>query len=223
MSTSVLVIGESGTGKSTSIRTLPPEETFILSVLGKSLPFRGANKNYTKLSPDGLTGNYYASDDHARIVKVIKTINEKRPDIKYFVIDDFGYSITKNFMNKALERGYDKFSNLAKDAWDILCLVTNMRDDLITFVMMHSDVDQQGKSKPKTIGKMLDERVCVEGMFAICLETMCDDMNYGFLTNNTGASIAKSPIGMFKELTIENDLKLVADHINAYLNDEVQA
>src|SRR5947208_3108195 len=91
MSNAVLVIGESGSGKSTAIRTLPPEETFIINVIGKNLPFKGANKKYTKLSVDGLTGNYYCSDNAANIRRVINLINTKRNDIKYLVIDDCGY------------------------------------------------------------------------------------------------------------------------------------
>lgn len=221
MSNNVLIIGESGSGKSTSIRTLPPEETFILNVINKPLPFRGANKSYTKLSPDGLTGNYYATDDHARIMRIISTINTKRPEIKYLIIDDYGYTIMNDFMRKALVRGYDKYSEIGKDVWEILDAINMTRDDLICFVMMHSDIDQSGKSKPKTVGKMVDNYICIEGKFTVVLHSVVSDGQYKFITNNNNAHMAKSPLGMFNDLLINNDLNMVAETIHNYLNEDI--
>lgn len=220
MSKAILIIGNSGTGKSTAIRTLPSEETFIINVIGKPLPFKGANKKYTPAK--GEEGNCFQSEDHKSIMQVINFINNKKLNIHYLIIDDFGYSITSDFMKKALVKGYDKFSELAHSAWEVLQLITSLRDDLFVFVMMHSDIDNEGKSKPKTIGKMLDERVCIEGMFSICLHSFCADGQYRFLTNNHGNLMAKSPMDMFDNLTIPNDLKLVVDHVNAYLNEDIE-
>jgi hypothetical protein len=222
MSNNVLIIGESGSGKSTSIRTLPPEQTFIINVINKPLPFKGANKLYTPLSTDGLTGNYYASDDHAKIMRAIALVNAKRPEIKYLVLDDFGYSITNDFMRNALVKGYDKFSSLAKDAWETMKAVNETRQDLICFMMLHSESDNHGKSKPKTIGKMLDEKVCIEGMFSVVLHTVVTDGNYQFLTNQSNHYMAKSPMGMFNQLLIPNDLMLVSSSIENYLNDDIK-
>ena len=112
MSNAILILGQSGAGKSTSIRNLPPEQTLIINVIGKPLPFRGAKSMYTKLSSDGLTGNYYASDDHHAIMRVIKLVHLKRPEIKYLVIDDFGYTLTNSFMRKASEKGFRVAINL---------------------------------------------------------------------------------------------------------------
>jgi adenylate kinase family enzyme len=165
MSNAVLILGESGVGKSTSIRTLNPEETFIVNVIGKPLPFRGAKSKYQPLSSDGLTGNYYATDDITTIKRVINLINNKRKDIKTLVIDDFGYTITNSFMRKANQRGYDRFIEIAKDMFDILDIVSNLREDLYCFVMMHTETDSQGRSKPKTVGKMIDQYICIEGKF----------------------------------------------------------
>jgi hypothetical protein len=220
MKKAVLIIGESGTGKSTSIRTLPPEETFIINILDKPLPFRGSQKQYTNLSEDGLTGNYYAPSSRKSLLKTIDLVNLYRPEIKYLIVDDFGYTITNQFMRSALEKGYDKFSKLAVNAWELLNILTSLRDDLIVFIMMHSDIDKQGKSKPKTIGKMLDDHVCIEGKFSIVLHSICEDGNYGFLTNNNGLYMAKSLMGMFNQPIIENNLKFVADNINEYLMGE---
>lgn len=135
MSNATLIIGESGTGKSTSIRNLDPYETFIINVLNKPLPFRGYKASYTTLSPDGKNGNYYSSDCYDKIHRVIKLINEKRLEIKTLIIDDFQYLMASEFMSRAMERGYDKFSTIGKNAYDLLTLLTKLRSDLDVFVV----------------------------------------------------------------------------------------
>lgn len=222
MTNAVLILGESGTGKSTSVRTLNPDETFIINVLGKPLPFRGAKAKYKPLSSDGLTGNYYASDDIGMIKRAINLVNKKRLDIKNLIIDDFGYTITNSFMRKANQRGYDKFVEIGKDMFDILDIITNLRDDLFSFVMMHVDVDVSGKSKPRTVGKMIDQYICIEGKFTNCLHTIVIDGVYQFITNNDNQHMAKTPLGMFESLYIENDLQMVRDKMLAYFNEETE-
>jgi len=220
MSNSILVLGESGSGKSTAIRSLPYEQTMILNVIGKPLPFRGSKKNYTPLSSDGLTGNYYASDDPTSIMRLIKLVNTKRDDIKYLVIDDFGYTITNNFMRKAQQKGYDKFSEIGKQTFDILEAITSLRDDLFCFVMMHTEIDQQGRHKPKTVGRMIDQYICVEGKFTYCFHALISEGTYRFLTNNDGQHMAKTPCDMFKDQYIDNDLMFIVNQINNYYNEE---
>lgn len=222
MSIGILVIGESGTGKSTSFRNLPPAETFIINVIGKHLPFRGANKLYTKLSPDGKTGNYYATDNHVNIMKAIANVNMRRPEIKYLVIDDFGYTISNSFMRKCNIKGYDKYAEIGKDAFDVMDLVNNLRDDLFCIVVMHTDIDAQGKYKPKTVGKMIDQYICIEGKFTYVLHTIVSEGNYSFLTNNDGQHMAKTPMGMFDKLYVPNDLKSVTEEITTYFNQDVE-
>ncbi len=221
MSINVLIIGESGTGKSTAIRTLPADQTFLINVINKPLPFKGSNKLYTKLSADGLTGNYFATDDHAIIMRLINLVNTKRPDIKYLVMDDAGYTLTNDFMKGALQKGYEKFSILARDFWEIMKTMNETRSDLLCFMLMHSDVDSQGKSKPKTIGKMLDEKVCIEGMYSVVLHSVVNDGAYSFITNNNGNLMAKSPMGLFDTQIIPNDLLFVSEKINEYLNKDI--
>lgn len=220
MNNAILILGESGSGKSTSIRTLPSEQTFIINVIGKSLPFRGSNKNYTKLSSDGLTGNYYCSDNTGMICKAIKLVNEKRPDIKYLVLDDFGYTIMNSFMSKALIKGYDKYTELGKQFSDMINLINDLREDLFCFVMMHIETDKQGKTKPKTVGAMIDQYVCIEGKFAFVLHTHVSDNGYKFITNSDGVHMCKTPMDLFEKQYIDNDLLLVANSINDYLNEE---
>jgi len=220
MSTAALILGESGTGKSTSIRNLDPSETFIVNVIGKPLPFKGALSKYTKLSPDGLTGNYYASDDTATIKRIINLVNAKRLDIKVLVIDDFGYTITNSFMRKANQKGYDRFIDIAKDMFDILDIVSNIREDLYCFVMMHTETDMQGKHKPKTVGKMIDQYICIEGKFTNCFSSTVIDGKYKFITNADGSHMSKTPMGMFDDLYIDNDLQYVKKQMHAYFNED---
>ena len=222
MSNAVLVLGESGSGKSTSMRTLSPEETFIVNVIGKPLPFRGAKSKYQQLSSDGLTGNYYATDDTNTIKRIINLVQTKRPDIRTLILDDFGYTITNSFMRKANQRGYDRFIEIAKDMFDILDIVSNLREDLYCFVMMHTETDSQGRSKPRTVGKMIDQYICIEGKFSTVLHAVIADKNYRFITNNDNQHMAKSPFGLFEDLYIDNDLQVVRDKMEAYFNDELE-
>jgi hypothetical protein len=220
MSNAVLILGESGTGKSTSIRNLPSNETFVLNVIGKPLPFRGGLTKYKKLSSDGMEGNYYATDEAESILRVINLVNQKRLDIKYLVIDDFGYSITNSFMRKATQRGYDKYTEIGLATFTILDKINVLRDDLYCFIMMHSDIDQQGRHKPKTVGKMIDQYVNIEGKFSYVFHSLVADGDYRFLTNNDGQHMAKTPLGMFANQYIPNDLLGVAEGINNYFKEE---
>jgi hypothetical protein len=220
MSNSVLILGESGSGKSTSIRTLPPENTLIINVIGKPLPFRGYKGKYKALSADGKDGNYYHSDDPGKITRLLKFINDNRPDIQYIVLDDYGYTITNSFMRKAAQRGYEKYSDIGSDAFNVLEAVTSLRDDLFCFVMMHTEIDTHGKYKPKSVGKMIDQYICIEGKFTYVFTALVQDGNYVFLTNTDGHHLAKTSLGLFDELFIPNDLKLIADTIHTYNSEK---
>jgi len=220
MSNSILILGESGTGKSTSIRNLPCQETLIINVIGKPLPFRGSKKKYSNLSPDGLTGNYYSTDNSSSILRLIKLVNEKRLDIKYLVIDDFGYTFMNSFMRKANEKGYQKFTDIGVNAFHVFEAISLLRDDLFCFVMMHTEIDTHGTYKPKTIGKMIDQNVTIEGKFTYVFHSLVIDGEYKFLTNNDGVHMAKSSMGMFDTLHIDNDLNEIIHKINNYDNEE---
>lgn len=219
MSNAILVIGMSGTGKSRSIKNLPSEETFIINIMDKNLPFKGSNKAYTKLSADGLTGNYYSSDDSNSILRAIKLINEKRLDIKNLIIDDFQYSMCAEFMKRSSERSYDKFTDIGKNAWNIIRSVISCREDLFCAVLSHSEIDNHGNTKFKTIGKMLDDKVVIEGLFTICFTSVIVDGQYKFLTQWDNGLMAKSPEGMFSKY-IDNDLNFIKKKIIGYFQDE---
>ncbi len=221
MSNTSIIMGESGTGKSTSIRNLKPEETFIINVLNKPLPFRGYKSQYKTVSLDGSTGNYYSSDNYDYIQFTIRKIDAKRPDIKTLIIDDFQYLMAGEFMNRALERGYDKFSEIGKHAYDLLKMLPTLREDLDVFVLTHSELNDTGKMKIKTIGKMLDDKITLEGMYSMVLQTELTDSGYHFITQGDARHIAKSPMGMFDTREIPNDLAFVKSKMNAYFNEDI--
>jgi hypothetical protein len=221
MSTAVLIIGKSGTGKSTSIRTLPAEKTFIINVLDKPLPFRGSAKKYIpKTISAERRVNYVSTDQAVNIIAMLKKINNERHDIKYIVIDDFGYVMTNEFMSMANVKGYDKFNTIAHSSWSVLHHLKSMRSDLTIFVTMHSDQKEDGIAAPKTIGKMTDDKVCIEGMFTYVLHSLVVDKEYKLATNHNGAYMAKSPYGIF-DMLIENDMKYIADTIHAYNEEDI--
>jgi len=210
-----LILGESGSGKSTSTRNLDPKSTFILNVLDKPLPFRGYKSKYNIESK-----NYHASDDYRSILNYILAINERRPEINVLILDDFQYLMANEFMGRSSERGFDKFTEIAAHAWQIIMALTETRADLRCFVLTHSDLDAQGKSKIKTIGKMLDDKIALEGMFTVILHSMVVDDQYKFLTQNDGSHMAKSPMTMFNEKLIDNDLVSVIRQMSEYDNYE---
>lgn len=218
MSNTVLVIGQSGSGKSTSLRNLDPKSTFIISVLDKPLPFKGYKKLYSEEKK-----NFYCSDDYKSIINYIKAINERRPDISTLVIDDAHFLMANEFMTRACEKGFDKFSEMAQHMWMVMCAITSTRNNLTCFVLSHNEIDNVGMSKPKTVGKMLDDKITLEAMVTVCLHTMVKDGEYKFLTQNDGNHVCKSPIGMFDDALIDNDLLIVKEKIENYFNDEEAA
>ncbi len=219
MSYNILIIGDSGTGKSTSIRTLPPEKTFIVNVIGKSLPFRGSSKNYIPATKEG-TGNIYNSDDATNIKNIIKFVNAKRPEIKYLIIDDLGYVIMNAFMKRALLKGYDRFSEIAYELNLVIEALQQLRDDLFCICTMHIETDRQGKTKPKTVGNMTDQYINLEGKFSFIFHTIVSENKYRFITNNDGVHMAKSSLGCFPPF-IENDLLSICNRIEEYLNEDI--
>jgi len=221
MSNVALVIGESGTGKSTSIANLDCKETFIINVINKPLPFRGYQKKYILIKDwNDKGGNYYSSDDYIKIINCVKMVNSTRPEIKTLIIDDFQYVMANEFMRRCLERGYDKFSEIGSHAWQIMDLLKSLRNDLDCFVLSHSEPNEHGKMKIKTIGKMIDEKVALEGMATTVLQTEVMDGNYSFITQGDARHIAKSPMGML-DRTIPNDLAFVKLKMNEYFNEDI--
>src|SRR6185295_1388591 len=183
MSNTVLVIGQSGSGKSTALRNLDPQSTFIINVLDKPLPFRAFKKNY-----------HLYTKDRAHVVRCIEMVNKERPDITTLVIDDWQYILAYEFMRRVSEKGFDKFSELANHGWSTINACLGTRPTLTNFILAHSDVDSTGRSKCKTIGKMLDEKITIEGLFTTVLHSRVVDGEYLFQTQYDGEFLAKSPM-----------------------------
>lgn len=218
MSNTILVIGQSGSGKSTSLRHLDPKSTFIINVLDKPLPFRSFRKDYHQFTKENKTGNYYATSDWSHVVRCIEMVNRDREDITTLVIDDWQYILAYEFMRRVSEKGFDKFSELANHGWATINACLNTRSTLTSFILAHSDVDSTGRSKCKTIGKLLDEKITIEGLFTTVLHSRVIDGQYKFQTQYDGEFLAKSPMDMFEEHLIPNDLMLVKDAVENYFN-----
>jgi hypothetical protein len=225
MAQGVLIIAESGAGKSTSIETLDPKETFIINVANKPLPFKGWKKKYTIWSKDNPAGNMYDKATPESIEACIKYVNEKRPEIKNIVIDDFQYMSSFEFFDKANEKGYEKFTQIGAHLARIARMPKDMKEDLIIFFLTHAEeaTDMEGKRKfkAKTIGKMVDEKLTLEGLFSIVLfgkakRNKDGEIRYVFETQTNGENTCKSPRQMFSTFEVANDLQLVAKAIKDY-------
>ena len=223
MSEIIAVVGQTGTGKSTSVESLDAKETVIIGIIEKPLPFRGWKQRYTSGIQQG--GNFLVSHDSAQIVKVLNYISNERQEIKQIVIDDFQYIMSTEFMNRAQETGWQKFTDIAKHVWDVINAAKGLREDLKVVFLTHDEIiteNFQPKRKIKTIGKLLDDKVTLEGLFTVVFFTDISQnkekngLEYTFITQNDGTTTAKSPRGMFATFKIPNDLAEVISTINAY-------
>lgn len=225
------IVGNSGSGKSTSLRNLDPKTTFIINVAGKPLPIKGYKKNYKLLSQNPETkkfeGNLYNTSDVAKISQILKIIDKTRPEIKTVVIEDSQYIMAFEAMDRASEKGYEKFTQMAGNFYSVLKEAMNMRDDLKVCVLAHSENIGDGLNpiyKIKTIGKMIDNMITVEGLFTYVLFTaLIPDADgtiaHKFITQSDGTTTAKTPMGCFDEMLIDNDLQYVIEKIDQY-NEE---
>lgn len=235
MANLIAIAGGTGEGKSTSIRNLNPKETFIINVAGKDLPFKGARKRYTKFEDNKEQGNFYSTSNVETIGKILKFINVKRPDIKTVVIDDIQYIMSFEAMDRSKEKNFDKHVDIANNYYTVLKEAKNMRDDMNVIVTTHTldEKDSFGQvtsRRIKTLGAMLDKYITIEGLFTYVIFTekvLTEDENgnlttrYTFKTNDpTNFTTAKTPMGCFSELNIDNDLQIVLDAIKVYNEEE---
>ena len=226
----IAIVGESGTGKSTSLRNLNPETTFIISTTGKPLPFRAWKKKYIPIKIEGknVSGNYYVSSKCDQILNILQIIDKMMPHIKQVIIDDFQYVLSYEFVDRATEVGYTKFSELAQHAMEILRYSEKMREDCKMIFLTHSENvgdNVNPKYVIKTVGKLLSEKVTLEGLFTYIFFTKVNEgdsgrMEYKLITNNDGSCVAKTSLGMFEDLEIDNDLDEIIKVIDAYNEGE---
>jgi len=197
----VLILGESGTGKSASLRNFTNDDIALINVVGKPLPFKSDIKSFS-------------TDDYTEVKRHLKELADE--GCRRIVIDDVQYLMANEFMRRAMEKGYDKFMEMGQHYWSLIDSVKKLPDECIVYFLSHIEHKDDGTEKVKTVGKLLDEKITIEGMFTIVLKTSVQDGVYSFVTQNNGKDTVKTPMGMFETYGIENDLKYVDDKIREY-------
>ena len=196
-------MGESGSGKSASLRNFAPNEISVFNVTNKPLPFKQGKAKIPKI-------------DNATYADIANAL--ANPNKRAYVIDDAGYLLSFEMFKRANETGYSKFTDMAKNFFDMLDFInTKLPNDIIVYITMHTEDDSEmHKTKAKTVGKMIDQNLNLEGLFTIVLRAMQTEDGYKFITRDDRVSTAKSPMGMFESDKIDNDLKEVDRIIREY-------
>lgn len=200
MSYATLILGESGTGKTASLRNLDPSKTLLIQPVRKPLPFRAKGWR------EGKGGNVFVSDDPVRILYVMRRAPEH---FEVIVIDDWQYILANMYMKARDVKGFDKFTAIGGAGFDIAKAASELGMSKRVYVLAHTTTDEYGNTRIKTLGKLLDDKIVVEGMFTTVLRTHVENGKYTFLTKNNGYDTVKSPIGLFEEGEIENDIAAV--------------
>jgi len=214
MSIATMILGQSGTGKTTSLRNLNPADVLLIQSVKKPLPFRASGwVPCTKGNPQGAI---LVTDCASTIVGAMQ--RTKKPII---IIDDFQYILANEFMRRVLDNetgnaAFAKYNEIARNAWDILMCAGRLPDATRVYILAHTQEDDSGRIKAKTIGKLLDEKITIEGLLTIVMRTAVINGQYLFSTQNSGSDTVKTPMDMFAEEHIPNDLASVDAAITAY-------
>lgn len=198
----VLIMGESGTGKSTSMRNCDPATVTVVNPVGKPLPF----KNHFEMLVN--------ETDAQKITRYMK--DQAAAGKKLIVVDDFQYILAVPYMNRIKETGWDKYNDFGANYFEIIDVCKDLPDDVIVVYMTHLETLDNGLTTVKLIGKLLREKITIEGLFTVVLRTGVNEGKYYFYTQNSGKDTVKSPLGMFPAYAIDNDLNYVADKIRNY-------
>lgn len=209
-----MVLGESGTGKTTSLRNFNPADVVLIQPVRKPLPFRN---QWKKWDSKDKVGSIVHTDSSDTITRAIQDFPAKYGK-KVIIVDDFQYVMANEFMRRSGETGFTKFTEIAKHAWEAILSAQNAPDDVRVYFLSHVQTDDYGQTKAKTIGKLLDEKITLEGLFTIVLRTQKGDgaEAYSFRTRNSGSDTVKTPIGLFDSELISNDLHAVDAAIQDY-------
>jgi len=220
-----IICGDTGTGKSTSLKNLDPKETYIINTLNKPLPFKGSKSLY-----NAENRNTKSTDSYAEVYATLEAIDKKATHIKNLILDDIGFVMTTELFARAKENGFGKFTDIAQHMQQIIAYAKGMRDDLNVVFMFHDDDDISDRikvgKKLKTVGKMVEDQYNPLGVVTCALFTNVSfddktgEAKYSFITNRTlknGLVIpAKSPADMFASLEIPNDLSIVFKAMDEY-------
>ena len=209
MSIATLILGSSGSGKSTSLRSLDPAKTLLIQCIKKPLPFRASGwKTRITLQSEG---NVIQTSDPALIEKCLR---QSKAEI--VVIDDYQAVMVNELLSRSTEKGYDKFSDIAKSAWNVFNAAGDLAEHRRVYIMAHTQTDDFGQTRMKTVGKMVDNTLVPEGYFTIVLRTEVINSNYMFSTQTNGQDCCKSPMSMFADMHIPNDLSEVDKKITEF-------
>lgn len=229
MSNVICLAGLSNSGKSTSLKYLNSESTFIISCTNKQLQIPGFRKKYTKFKIEDKkpVGNWFVSHNYEAINKMLDIISKHRTDITTVVIDDMNYCMSGEIMDNALVKGFEKFTLQAKNYYDLIMKAQDLRDDLTVVLISHiinDGTDMDPAWKMYSSGKMLDKTVNIDGLFSYIIysERFINDsgeVDYRFKTKTDGNDTCRSVAGCFEEKYIEPNLKLVIDTINKFENE----
>lgn len=209
MSIATLILGSSGSGKSTSLRNLDPDKTLLIQCIKKPLPFRATGwKTRITLKSEG---NVIQTSDPVTIEKCLR-----QSHAEIVVIDDYQAVMVNELLSRSSEKGYDKFTDIAKNAWNIFNAAGDLAEHRRVYILAHTQTDEFGQTRMKTVGKMVDQTLVPEGYFTIVLKTDVINGNYRFSTQTNGQDCCKSPLEMFADQHIGNDLKAVDDCITDF-------
>ncbi len=216
MSIATLILGTSGSGKSTSLRNLDPAKTLLIQCIKKPLPFRAVGwKTRLTLKSEG---NVIQTSDPVLIERCLR-----QSHAEIVVIDDYQAVLINEILNRSAETGYAKYTDVAKSAWSIFKAAGDLAEHRRVYIIAHTRTDEFGQIRMMTVGKMVDSMIVPEGYFTIVLRAESINNNYKFVTQTNGQDCSKSPMGMFKDLHIDNDLSEVDSVIRDFYSIEVSA
>ncbi len=207
MSIPTLILGEPGTGKTSALRHMNPAETLLIQTVKKPLPFRSKEWRYFD-AQNNPSGNIFVADTPAKIMNLMQKTRRK-----VICIDDANYLMSNAFLRRAQERGYEKFIEIAQETHSIFNAAAHLDDDVRVYLFAHTHQTDDGVIRFKTIGRLLDEKISLDGLVTICFRTVIRDGQYFFSTRNNGSDTVKTPIGLFDSELVENDLQHIDQQI----------